>query len=178
MAKRYITVVHPQIEQFFTVFREAVALGADMELRLRMLADKTPPLDAFSTAKDMASVEEAILEHFGDKISDSERRLLRVARKLRNKLVHGDFTAAVAKLDELGHPPQPAAMYAFKMPDNLTLQSFLEAAEKATPFAVDETPNKGHLAAWHMQLSRDGSLAKAAEIFRQGISLIDLLAGA
>lgn len=92
--------------------------------------------------------------------------------------MHGDFTAAVAKLDELGHPPQPAAMYAVKMPDHPTLQSFLEAVEKATPFAVDQTPNKGHLVAWHIQLCRDGSLTRAAGIFRQGIDLIDRLAGA
>jgi len=170
--------MHPQIEQFFQTYRDAVALGADMELRLRMLADKTPPIAALSTAKEMGSVEKAILEHFGEKISDSERRLLSVARQLRNKLVHGDFTAAVAKLDELGHPPRPAAMYAVKMPDNLTPQSFVEAVGKAKPFAVNEAPNKGHLVAWHMQLCRDGSLTRAAEIFRQGISLIDRLAGA
>lgn len=61
--------MHPQIEELFTVYRDAVALGADMELRLRMLADKTPPIDVFSRAKDMGSVEKAILEYFGDKIS-------------------------------------------------------------------------------------------------------------
>src|SRR6267378_3032845 len=100
--------MHPDVEQLFAALRNTVAVGADMELRLRMLADKTPAIEHCSTARDMATVEKAIVEHFADRIDEPDRTLLRVARQLRNKLIHGDFTAAVGKLEELGYRPQPA----------------------------------------------------------------------
>jgi hypothetical protein len=67
-----------------------------------MQHDKTPPIAECSTAKDMATIEEQIVAHFAEKLSDPDRGLLRIARQLRNKLMHGDFTAALAKLEEFG----------------------------------------------------------------------------
>lgn len=168
--------MHTEIEKLFAAFRSTVAIGADMELRLRMLADKTPAIERFSTAKDMGTVEKAIIDHFGHQVTGSERTILRVARQLRNKLMHGDFTSAVAKLEELGYEKQPPAIKVLKVPEKLTVAGLLDALAGAQPFAVDDAPNSGHLVAWHLQLCADGSLVKAAEVFRKGVAIIDRLA--
>lgn len=90
--------------------------------------------------------------------------------------MHGDFTAAVAKLEELGFRRRPAAMHILKLPGPFTFEALLKAIPTAAPFAVEDAPNAGNLAAWHIQLCRDGSLEAAAEVFRRGIDLVNRLA--
>src|SRR5437879_236229 len=95
---------NPFTEITFRSFRAAGGLAADYELRVRLLADKTPALAQWATAKNLQDVETPLIAHFSASLTDEEKKLLAIVRVLRNKLLHGEFTTARSKLEELGHP--------------------------------------------------------------------------
>lgn len=60
-------------------------------------------------------------------------------RRLRNNLVHGEFTAARLHLEQLGLARRPAAVRVatFEL-GTLTLERLAAAIESAAPFAVED----------------------------------------
>lgn len=160
----------------FGHFRAAAATAAEYEMRVRLLADKTPALEQWSVAKNLHDVERPLIEHFAAALSAEEKQLLESVRVLRNKILHGEFTAARSKLEELGHPKQEPQLQVVKLPDQVTLEAFHAAVAEAQPFAVDAAPDRGHLFAWLIQLAADGSLAAAATAFAKARDVINRLA--
>ena len=73
---------------------------------MRMLADKGPELRPFAHSKKFEDIEDEIIKHFGDLLSDDDKKTLSASRVLRNKILHCDFEAARNKLDELGLSPK------------------------------------------------------------------------
>ena len=158
----------------FPPFREACGWGCEYELRVRMLADKTEGIEeAFS--ERLEAVEDKITGHFRAHLSEQEVQLLATIRVLRNKLLHADFTKARAQLKKLGHDPGPAVSFA-KLPDRITVEGFVAAAEKASPLDVEAKSAEGSVFGWFLQLRADGSIEVASAAFRAGIRIVNRLA--
>lgn len=166
---------NPFTEIVFRSFRVAGGTAADYELRVRLLADKTPALAKWATAKNLQDVEIPLTAHFSASLTEDEKKLLATVRVLRNKLLHGEFTTARTKLEELGHPKQTAKINVVKLPDPLHLEGFHAAVQAAEPFAVDSAPDGGNLFAWVLQLAADGSFDAAAKAFQRGLDVINRL---
>jgi len=89
----------------FGQFRQAAALGAEYEMRLRLLADKTPAIEAVSLDRILNNVEDKVFGHFSAALEPAELKLLKGARGLRNKLLHADFSEARERLIRNRHRP-------------------------------------------------------------------------
>jgi ABC-type siderophore export system fused ATPase/permease subunit len=92
---------------FLEPFKDAVAEGAVVELKLRLLAGKVPALQKYAHQKKLEDIEDELATHFGAALSAAEKETLRLCRQLRNKVLHSDFLAARDKLQELGVPTAP-----------------------------------------------------------------------
>lgn len=97
--------MHP-VEIARLQFKAAAGEATGVELSMRMLADKVPELRAFAHSKKFEDIEDEIIKHFGDLLSDEDKKTLSASRVLRNKILHCDFEAARDKLDELGLSPK------------------------------------------------------------------------
>jgi hypothetical protein len=75
-------------------FKTAAGEAAGVELSMRMLADKVPELRTFAHSRKFEDIENEIIKHFGDTLSDEDKGTLSASRVLRNKILHCDFEAA------------------------------------------------------------------------------------
>ena len=80
----------------------AAADGAVIELKLRLLADKTPGLQEYAHVQKLEDIEAEVARHFGSSLSEADKKTLSLCRQLRNKVLHCNFRAARDKLEELG----------------------------------------------------------------------------
>lgn len=158
-------------------FREASGFAAEYEFRVRLLADKTTGLRSASLA-NMSVLEQKVLEYFASHLQPGDHARLEATRRLRNKLLHGEFHNARECLDVLGHPKPAATVKVARIPmdGSLTVESFEAALRDSAPFAVDTTPSSGNIFAWFFQLSTDGSLRHAADVFRSANAILIRLA--
>jgi hypothetical protein len=88
-------------EIFIEEFGNVAAIASIYELKLRLLADKTASIKDKSHAHRLEELEDAFIEHFRDKLTVEGITLLKTGRQLRNKVLHGDFSVAAAKVEEL-----------------------------------------------------------------------------
>jgi len=160
----------------YAAFSGAAGRGAEYELHVRLLADKTPKLQEYALALNLGNIEKPLVEHFANALSEREKTLLATVRVLRNKLLHGEFTTARTKLETLGYPKQQAKIQVIKLPDKLTADVIPRLVETAEPFAVDAAPDAGNLFAWFLQLAFDGSFKADESVFQNAINIIDRLA--
>ena len=160
----------------FAAFRETAGWAAEYELRIRLLADKTPELETHSTARSMATVEDAVLKYF-DAVLDAEaKNRFKTVRDLRNKLLHCEFVSAVRYLTDLGVPKaKPVGKVVRNLPANLTVEALLAAIETATALP-DDAPDRGNLVLKLAEMAANGTLAEAATEFQRSIETLNQLA--
>jgi hypothetical protein len=86
---------------FIEEFGNVAAIASIYELKLRLLADKTPALKEKSHAHRLEELEDAFITHFEKMLTPDGITLLKTGRQLRNKVLHGDFSVAAKKVEEL-----------------------------------------------------------------------------
>lgn len=93
--------MHPS-EILIAEYKTAAGEAAAAEIKTRMLADKYPATQSLSHAQRLEDVEDKVIEFYSDNMTQDDVSLLRVSRRLRNKLFHADFRTAGEILNELG----------------------------------------------------------------------------
>ena len=73
------------LDPFLPEYKAAVAEGAVLELKLRLLADKVPALQSFAHAQSLAEIETQIAQHFGAALTEEEKKTLCLCRELRTR---------------------------------------------------------------------------------------------
>ncbi len=174
--------MHP-VEIFRLQFKVAAAEAAGVELSMRMLADKVPELRSFAH-KRFEHIEDEIIKHFGDLLSDEDRKSLSASRVLRNKILHCDFEAARNKLDELGVSPKRGvvrkATISPSMPAEEIQRTIRAVAEGHGGELVSNTPGRGpaNLFGWMMELGVGNGFVLARNAFKNADTIIERLLNA
>ncbi len=156
-----------------------------MELKLRMLADKVPELQKYAHAARLEKVEEEVIAHFAGALASKERSVLSRCRQLRNKILHGDFTAARGKLSELGAPLPPRCVVrkidicGLSLPELEKKGAQAQAGDRSVYEDVADTNTKesGTIFGWLLEMHSTSAFQEAVTVFRKAAQIIDRLAG-
>lgn len=86
----------------YNLFSEVGGSAALMELEMRLLANKVKEIEEASFAWNVSKTEDAVIKHFTKEelLTEEEGRLLTAARDVRNKFLHGEFSTAIALVEE------------------------------------------------------------------------------
>jgi len=163
-------------------YREAAAEGAIYELRMRLLADKVPELRSAAYGKRLKGVEERILTHFANALSEDEKNALRLSLELRNKILHCDFSAARDRLERLGERTQRGNV---KKADIRGL-SGAQMAEKIASvigespgtfeYVADSEAGAGRVFGWLLEAGQSGDFTRAVCAFTRAAAIVGRLA--
>jgi hypothetical protein len=172
----------PPRETFELEYKQASGEGAIYELRMRLLADKIPALQATAYAARLEDVEGLICNHFTSALSQQEKDQLKTCRQLRNKILHCDFTAARDKLRALGQPTQSGGVRKIDiagLTGNQMAQKILAATSgdpNSSVAVATAAQQAGTVFAWLLEVGQAGDLASAAASFAKAAAIIDRLA--
>jgi len=176
-------MLSPPHAAFLEQFKRASGEGAVVELKLRLLADKIPSLQKFAHAQKLECIENEVAQHFGQALSDDEKSTLALCRQLRNKILHCNFSAAREKLDELGAQPHSAGVKQVDLRGLTPSQMVAKAKEaiaghQGTFDYVSElaATTPGGVFGWLLEVGAAGDLLKAAQAFRDAVTIVDRLA--
>lgn len=148
-------------------FEKAAGAGCAYELRLRMLADSTKPIQEHSMAFTLENLETPLIAHFRGtgELSEADASTLQVCRRVRNKLLHAELhTVRKRLIEEAGAQIASAGVMSL----NLTTQD-------VKPVTRDDTA-PGNLFGWLLESANSGDFAKAEELFRKGEAIVVKLA--
>lgn len=146
----------------FGQYRNAAGLGAMVELKLRLLASRTPELKKIAHDKSLENVETKVLEHFAGRFTAEEAGFLAQARSLRNKVLHSDFKSATTKAQEIaGHEPSGPGVIMLNLGNG-----------EITPVS-DTTKAEGGVFGWMLECLQTGVLIRAAEVFTKACEIYD-----
>lgn len=170
-----------EVEQMFGLYKLAAGEGALCELRLRLLADKVPALEHLAHDRFLENIEKEVIVVFAHCLNAAEIETLTETRRLRNKLLHGDFQAARERLAQLGAPLRAGGVVMFEL-QKVTGASMLEkveaiaGGEPGTLVASTSSTAQGTILGWLFELALSGDLHEAVKVFRRTVALIDRLA--
>lgn len=153
-------------------FEAAAGRSALFELKVRLLADKTKALAGIAEAHQFDQVLRATVEHFQDRISSKERETLELAKKVRNKIVHGDFKEAFKMLQ-----PQRSNVKVISGLENATGEDVLAkilAAVQGSGVAksVPQTEDAGKFG-WLLEATIGGLFQEAMKLNNAAIAIIE-----
>jgi hypothetical protein len=163
-------------------YKAAAAEGAVLELKMRILAYKVPQLRKFAHDQKLQNVENALVQHYGDAITEEEKHTLQRCRCLRNKILHCDFPAARGVLGDLGANISSAKVRQIDV-RNLSSQEMREKAERAiageegTFQHVSEAKDSAdNIYAWLLETGESGDFDEAVRVFAEAAAIVDRLA--
>lgn len=167
---------------FLEPFKAAVAEGAVVELKLRLLAGKVPALQKYAHQKRLEEIEDDLAKHFTDSLSAEEKETLRLCRQLRNKVLHTDFRAARDKLNELGikTPSGGVRKIDISVPIVAEVSKKIlgaKAGTEGTFLADTSSTDLGSVYGWFLEAGNAGDFQKASNAFKSAAATVDRLAG-
>lgn len=152
-------------------FEKTAGRAVLFELKVRLLADKTKAISKLSDGFDFDRVYKAVCKEFAAKISTEDQEALKLAKKLRDHVVHAEFQKAFWKLkpDMAGvRVIDVAGLSGEQLLEKITrVQGGLEEA-KPVPFAK----GAGKFG-WLLEASTGSLLDEAYESCTKGIAVID-----
>jgi hypothetical protein len=163
-------------DDFFDQYAHACAWGSVLELRMRVLADNTPSMKHLAHAQKLEDIETAIANHFATELRAGEHDLLAKSRVLRNKVMHGNFSVAKAKLLELGHELGDGGVMQFQLPPgNLTAETLAAVLAGSSKRVADTPTTESDIMGWLLECGTTGVFQKAGEAFEKAILIVDRL---
>ncbi len=164
-------------------FSQASAHAALFELRVRLRAGAVPTSADLPIDTNLANVVMKVIEHYQDRLSDTEKTALKEACRLRNKVLHCEFSTARKLLDPDGTQSHSGGVVQVSgvTPENvLSTLNQLNAGKDVGQQAVSGTATKKHrdLFGWLLESHSAGEFADATEFFKKAIALIDRLSDA
>jgi len=169
-------------ERFIPLFRSAAGGGGVVELKLRLLVDLVPELQKYAHAENLEDIEKKVAEYFGASLCEEDKQTLVLCRQLRNKLLHGNFSVAREKLEELGTNPgrggvRKVSLEGLSPAERLERMRLAQAGVEGTFKFVAETQSTepGGIYGWLLELGMAGDFQKAVEVFSRAEAIIDRL---
>ena len=167
---------------FLDAFKNAVAEGAAVELKMRLLAGKIPALQKHAHSVVLADIEAGLITHFCAALSGEDKKTLCLCRQLRNKVLHSDFRAAREKLSELGIASSPGDVVKIDLPVVTVAEvaKKIEGARAGTEgirVADTQSTGAGGVYGWFLEAGASGDFANACLAFRSAAEIVDRLAG-
>ena len=163
-------------------YKTAAADGAAIELKLRLLADRTPALQEYAHARRLEDIEAEVARHFGSSLSDEDKKTLTLCRQLRNKVLHCDFRAARDKLGELGVETRRGGVRRVDVsglsgtPMIERIRAAIAGAEGTFEYVADTSSvDPGSVFAWLIELGNAGDFRQASDAFRSAAAIVDRL---
>jgi len=168
---------------FLEQFKSASSEGAIFELKLRLLADKTPSLQQFAHEQKLEDIENKVTEYFGNALSEDEKNTIVVCHQLRNKILHCNFSAARKKLVESGAESISAGVKRIDINGliNITqIEAKITQAITNNPGSFESvsesaTTTPGRIFGWLLEMGAAGDLLKAILVFQEASAILDRL---
>lgn len=146
-------------------YASAAALAVTFELKCRLVADKTPGLEKAAHG-NLAALVDALLAEFDADLVEEDARVLKLARRLRNKIIHSDFHDARQILGELsGTEPPGGGVYHVD----------LETGDVGAVSDSNSTA-EGRVFGWLLELCSAGAFLTCERIFNRAIEIVNELA--
>jgi hypothetical protein len=145
---------------FFRQFARAAAGAGLFELRVRLFADNTPALQKHKDDKLEALVK-LVVEHERASIDRDDEILLKKCARLRNKLLHADFSKAAGTLLSFGAQLERGQVQMVDLTDG--------AVRKVSETSTSD----GRVYGWVLEGARSGAFTQAVRLFLRGIALIN-----
>jgi hypothetical protein len=166
---------------FLEPFKAAAAEGAVVELKLRLLAGKVPPLQKYAHKKRLENIEDDLAKHFAGSLSAEEKETLRLCRQLRNKVLHTDFRAVRDTLNELGVETRSGKVKKIDLPvvSIAEISKKIRGAKAGTEgtFVADtSSTDLGGVFGWFIEAGTAGDFQKASNAFKSAAAIVDRLA--
>lgn len=176
---------HPNIERAFGLFAEVGAQAVLQELKIRILASKTPETKNEAFAFTVAVTEEAVLNHYLalKMITQEEKTLIEKARGIRNKILHCEFDEAINRIRDLKPGAASGASVGIIKIEGLKGEELLAAifdqakakSEGRSDYKTIESVEKTEagIFGWFLQAIQTGALAEARQIFQDATGIIE-----
>ena len=150
-------------DYFVEQFGYAIGRAGCFELKVRLLADKTPSLQNSSLSAELTPLCKDIAFDYASALVDEERRLLEALPGIRNKLLHIEFSRAQGRIKP----------FVDTLNDAGVVKVDLKTGE-TTRVATSST-TQGRLFGWLLEAGSSGALRGAADLFFDGIVLAERL---
>jgi hypothetical protein len=149
---------HPS-DYFVEQFGYAIGRASCFELKMRLLAEKTPSLQASSFSAALTSLGKDIVSEYASALTHDERRLLETLPGIRNDLLHVELGRAQRRIKAL-------------MDAGIAKE---EAQSSEMDRATDPSTTQRTLLGWLIEAGSSGSLRDAADLFFAGIVTVERL---
>ncbi len=170
-----------KFDAYVEQFKVAAGEGALCELYLRLLAARTPGLEATAVDARLEDVELGIGRSYAEHLDADDVDALKLCRQLRNKLLHCEFHVARQRLHALGAPQQTGGVVRVELGEArgiAVLEMLHEATEGRGGAVVSDSRNttEGTVMGWFLELGASGDLTSAASVFRRVSAIVMRLA--
>jgi len=152
-------------DYFVEQFGYAIGRAGCFELKIRLLADKTPSLQPSSLSAERTPLCKNVVTEYTATLSDEDTRLLTVLPGIRNKLLHIEFSRAQGRIKPFADTLNDAGVVKV----DLQTGEMLRVATSST--------QQGGLFGWLLEAGSSGALTAAADLFFDGIVLAERLIG-
>ena len=152
----------PVLAMTLKPFANAAAWAAVFELRVRLTADIHPETQKYAFA-DLSVAVKGLLEFFGDRMLEDERKHLSGCAPLRNKLFHLELSRVAGRVVNLGEEINRGGVWK------------VELATGDIHAVKDTSTQTGRIYGWLWESAKGGHFDAAARIFSGAIQMLDRL---
>lgn len=161
-------------------FTQAAAYAALFELRVRLRAGAIPATANQPIDTNLSNVVDAIIASCQGKLRDPDAEVLKNACRLRNKVLHCEFSSARKRLDPDGNQSRSGGVTRISgvTPDNVkSILDQINAGGNAGQQAVAATSTKKHkdVFGWLLEAQGAGEFQIASTLFQQAIAMLERL---
>ncbi len=165
-------------QEMYNIFGESAKFAAIYELKLRLLADKSPCTKQVSMNYSLENVENVIFKYFGKELTDQNRLLLTSCRQLRNKLFHTEFSAANKIMEDVYGISSPDLVKYIKLEEGADILEEILAHNNGIKEPSSILANKEKdtgIYGWFLQIYHSQILVRSIQTFIDAGNLIDKL---
>lgn len=157
---------------------QASASAVLFELRARLVAGTLESASGMKIDTKLSVVVNAIIQNHEERMSDSDSVLLTNAYKLRNKVLHCEFSAARKMLPsttDSGSEPGVIRVSGITPENAITTLDKIKSGDNVgqRPVASEPTKTHGDLFGWLLETQQAGDFAASKVVFEAGIAVLD-----
>jgi hypothetical protein len=161
-------------------FKAAAGEGAYFELRMRLGGGITPKVCDLSIDTNLSVLKDAIIEHHAAKLTTDDVALLTRACRLRNKLLHCEFSSARKHLQEHNPKTRDGGVIGLKVGENdsileliTKLRAGVDVGQK--PMSSTTVKKLSDVFGWLLEMQGAGEFEEAIGVFQQAVAVLDKL---
>jgi hypothetical protein len=149
-------------DRAFGAFAAAAATACLFELKARLFADNTPELQRYKD-DPLEALVRRVVEHLGSTLTDDEAVHLRKCARVRNRLLHADFSKAAGTMLSVGVAIEQGRV------------QIIDLSDGSVRKVSDTSSADGAVFAWVLEGTSVGTFSSARAFFLRGVALINWL---